>query len=144
MSVAFDQSERCAEDCMPGDKLPVIEAPLTRAACALFAGASGDHNPIHIDIDAARDAGLSDVIGHGMYSMAMLARVLTGWATQAAIRQFRVRFQDVTRIGDVVAYSGVVSERTVEGGAATLRVQLQAADAEGRVKTVGEALLRFT
>ncbi len=31
---------------------PLTVAPITRTTLALFAGASGDHNPIHIDIDA--------------------------------------------------------------------------------------------
>ena len=31
---------------------------------------SGDHNPIHIDLDVARSAGLDDVFAHGMLSMA--------------------------------------------------------------------------
>ena len=44
---------------------------------ALFAGASGDHNPIHIDIDFARKAGMPDVFAHGMLSMAWLGRLLT-------------------------------------------------------------------
>jgi acyl dehydratase len=49
-----------------------VKAPLTRAMLALFAGASGDHNPVHIDIDAARAAGLPDVIGHGMLTITCL------------------------------------------------------------------------
>lgn len=144
MSALTQSAVRAPRDHVAGDHLPSVEAPLSRTTCALFAGASGDHNPIHIDIDAAKAAGLPDVIGHGMYSMAMLGRVLTGWAPQAAIRRFGVRFQDVTRIGDAVAYTGVVAERTEEGKAVLLRIQLQAVDAEGRVKTAGEALLHFT
>ena len=34
-------------------------APITRTMLALYAGASGDHNPIHIDIDFAKKAGLN-------------------------------------------------------------------------------------
>ena len=133
---------RRAQDYAVGDKLPEIAAaPLSRTTCALFAGASGDHNPIHIDIDAAKAAGLPDVIGHGMLSMAMLSRVVTGWAPQAAVREFGVHFQDVTRIGDAVTFSGVVTERTEEGGKVVLRVDLQAADQQGKVKTVGSALV---
>jgi len=69
--------------------------------------------------------------------------VLTGWAPQEAIRRFGVRFQDVTRIGDVISYSGTVVERSLDAGAVTLRVQLQAEDQNGRAKTVGEAIVTF-
>ncbi len=42
-----------------------------------YADASGDHNPIHLDPDTARMAGLPDVILHGMCTMAI--------ATKAAV-----------------------------------------------------------
>lgn len=123
-----------------GDALPPLAlAPLTRATCALFAGASGDHNPIHIDIDAAKAAGLPDVIGHGMLSMAMLGRLLTSWLPQAQLRSFRVRFQEPTLIGDAVTCSGRVMERTEAGQEVLLRVEISAVDQHGRIKTVGEA-----
>jgi acyl dehydratase len=60
--------------------------PISRATLALFAGASGDHNPIHIDLDVARSAGLDDVFAHGMLSMAYLGRLLTGWVPQHPTR----------------------------------------------------------
>ena len=38
-----------------GDSLePMTHNPISRTTLALFAGASGDHNPIHIDIDFAK------------------------------------------------------------------------------------------
>jgi acyl dehydratase len=47
----------------------VLDAPqITRATLALYAGASGDHNPVHIDIDAAHAVGIDDVFAHGMLS----------------------------------------------------------------------------
>ena len=61
-----------------GDKIPdlVIE-PITRSTLALYAGASGDHNPIHIDFDFAKEAGMKDVFAHGMLIMAYLGRAVT-------------------------------------------------------------------
>ncbi len=62
-----------------GDELPELTTrPISRTTLALFAGASGDHNPIHIDTDFARKAGMDDVFAHGMLSMAYLGRLLTG------------------------------------------------------------------
>ena len=50
-----------------GDTLPPLTLPpVNRTTLALFCGASGDHNPIHIDIDFARKAGMPDVFAHGM------------------------------------------------------------------------------
>ncbi|MBO9695225.1 MAG: dehydratase [Sphingopyxis sp.] len=125
-----------------GDRLPPLAlAPLSRTTCALFAGSSGDHNPIHIDSDAAKAAGLPDVIGHGMLSMAMLGRLLTNWAPQAALRGFGVRFQDTTQIGDAVTCSGEVVERFVIDGEVRVKIAIAAIDAAGSTKTAGEAIV---
>ena len=49
-----------------GETLPELQLPpVDRTTLALFAGASGDHNPMHIDIDVARRAGAPDVFAHG-------------------------------------------------------------------------------
>ena len=61
-----------------GDEIPLLStSPITRHTLALYCGASGDHNPIHVDIDYAKESGLDDVIAHGMLSMAYLGRLLT-------------------------------------------------------------------
>ena len=67
-------------DIQVGSEIPALElAPITRFTLALYAGASGDHNPIHIDSDFAKKAGMPDVFAHGMLSMAYLGRMLTNW-----------------------------------------------------------------
>ena len=60
---------------------------LSRTQIVMYAGTSGDYNPLHIDIDYARQAGMPDVFAHGMLSAAYLARVLTRWAEPAALRR---------------------------------------------------------
>lgn len=46
-----------------GDRLPPLTPPpITRQILAVYCGASGDHNPVHVDLDFARAAGLDDVI----------------------------------------------------------------------------------
>lgn len=125
-----------------GDKLPPLALPpLSRTTCALFAGASGDHNPIHIDTDFAHGAGLPDVIGHGMLSMALLGRLVTNWVPQARLRALSARFEDSTRIGEAVTCSGEVVEKTDTSDGILLRVAIQAADQNGNVKSTGQALI---
>ena len=68
-----------------GDQPIHLEAdPISRTTLALYAGASGDHNPMHIDIDYAKAAGQSDVFAHGMLSMAFLGRAVTDWVQGSA------------------------------------------------------------
>lgn len=124
-----------------GDTLaPLVCAPVSRTQLALFAGASNDHNPIHIDIDFARAAGLPDVIAHGMLSMASLARLLTGSVPAGLLRQFDVRFAGVTRVGDQLTCTATVVERFDADGETRVRLRLQAADQKGEVKVAGEAV----
>jgi len=142
VTVALQSTEREVVEFEVGDELPPLSLPpLSRTTCALFAGASGDHNPIHIDVDAARAAGLPDVIGHGMLSMALLGRLVTRWAPQSSLRQLSVKFENVTRIGDAITCTGRVVEKTLEKDAVRIRIEIRAADQSGQTKTTGEALI---
>ena len=125
-----------------GDLLPPLTLPpLDRATLALFAGASGDHMRLHIDTDFARKAGMPDVFGHGMLSMAYLGRLLTDWAPQARLRRFDVRFAGITHLGSVITCSGTVAAISEQDGEVLLKVLLQARTQHGDVKTVGEAVI---
>jgi acyl dehydratase len=126
-----------------GDTLPALHLPpLTRHTLALYCGASGDHNPIHVDIDFAVASGLPDVIAHGMLSAAWMARVLTDWVPQHAIRSLDVRFAAMTTVGERITCSGRVSEK-LEGLPRSARVQLQTTNSDGVVKLTAEALIAW-
>lgn len=126
----------------PGDAMPVLELPpISRATLALYAGASGDHNPIHIDIDFARQSGKSDVFAQGMLSMAYLARALTQWVPQRRIVRYGVRFAAITELGDRIRCSGKVVETIEHLGRRCARVEVTAARQNGEATLVGEALI---
>ncbi len=115
--------------------------PVSRRTLALYAGASGDHNPIHIDIDFAKKAGLGDVIAHGMLIMAYMGRSVTGWVPQSAIRSFTTRFTAITRVGDQITCTGKVAEKMEADGEKRVRVEITAASQDGEVKGAGEAIV---
>lgn len=122
-----------------GAQLPPLRLPpLTRHTLALYCGGSGDHNPIHVDTDFARnEAGLDDVIAHGMLVMAYLGRLLTGWAGTGAVRSMKTRFRAPTRVGDRITCRGEVVEQL----GATVRVRLTAVRQDDTVLADGEALV---
>ncbi|GAC1355369.1 MAG: MaoC family dehydratase [Variovorax sp.] len=125
-----------------GDTMPVLQLPpISRTTLALFAGASGDHNPIHIDIDFAQKAGMKDVFAHGMLSMAYLARALTEWVPQRRILRYGVRFAAITQLGDRVQCSAKVVEKLTHAGRPCARIELTAAKRSGEVTLAGEALV---
>jgi acyl dehydratase len=127
-----------------GDTLPPLTLPaLDRTTLALFAGASGDHVPLHIDLDAARRAGMPDVFGHGMLSMAWMGRLLTGWAPQSALRGFDARFVGITHLGNAITCTGKVVDKGEQDGQRLVRVDLKTVNQYGETKTLGEALFAF-
>ena len=135
--MTFDAQKLAVGDAMPVLQLP----PISRTTLALFAGASGDHNPIHIDIDFAHKAGMKDVFAHGMLSMAYLARGLTEWVPQRRILRYGVRFAAITQLGDRVQCSGKVVEKLTHAGRPCARIELTAAKRSGEVTLAGEALV---
>jgi acyl dehydratase len=129
-------------DIQVGSEIPVLELPpISRFTLALYAGASGDHNPIHIDSDFAKQAGMPDVFAHGMLSMAYLGRMLTNWQPQAQLRKFSNRFAAITQLQDAITCSGKVVEMIERDGETLARCEIQAAKENGEQTLIGEALV---
>lgn len=125
-----------------GDHLPAATfGPVTRTMLALYAGASGDHNPAHIDIDFAKKAGLPDVFAHGMLSFGGLAQLVTRWAGIGRLRSFGARFVAITRVHDLITCEGTVTERFEADGETRLRIALIASAQDGRQTLLGEAVV---
>jgi len=77
---------------MSTDSLESQVFTITRADLVAYAGASGDHNPIHQDEAVARSVGLPGVIAHGMYTMALAARAVEAWFPGAEVVSFGCKF----------------------------------------------------
>ena len=130
------------DDIAVGTELPPLQTEaISRLTLALYCGASGDHNPIHVDSDFAHAAGMDDVFAHGMLGMAYLARVVTGWVPQRAIRALSTRFVAITHVGDRITCSGSVVEKLADR---QVRLALTAQDQSGAVKLAGEAIVELS
>ena len=127
-----------AESLKVGDELPELGIQaINRTTLALFAGASGDHNPMHIDLDVARSAGEPDVFAHGMLSMAYLARYVTDMFPQNTIRSFGVRFTSITPLFAEPVCRGRITALTPDS--ITLAVSVSLADSTSTL--LGEAVI---
>ena len=130
------------DDIAVGTELPPLQTePISRLTLALYCGASGDHNPIHVDSDFAHAAGQDDVFAHGMLSMAYLARLVTGWVPQRTIRSMGTRFVAITHVVDRITCSGSVVEKLADR---QVRLALTAQDQSGAVKLAGEAIVELS
>ena len=131
-----------AKSVVVGDELPPLRLPaIDRKMLAIYAGASGDLNPIHIDIDFARRAGMPDVFAHGMLGMAWLGRLLTQWRPQSCLRRFDVRFMGMIHLGNQSVLTGRVIETLDHGESPSARVQVEMRNQYGELKIQGEALV---
>ena len=115
--------------------------PVTRHTLALYCGASGDHNPIHVDIDFAKAAGFPDVFAHGMLAMGYLGQALTDAVDPRRIRSFSTRFTAITQLGARLTCEGHVTELIEDKGEPRARLALTTEDEIGDIKLAGEAII---
>jgi acyl dehydratase len=125
-----------------GAELPELAVePISRTTLALFAGASGDGNPIHIDLDVARSAGLDDVFAHGMLSMAYLGRLLTDAFPQQQLRSWRVRFAAITPVHAQPVCTGRITSIDESAGERLATIDLRVTLADGTQTLAGQAIV---
>ena len=105
-----------------------------------YAGASGDFNPIHIDVEFAQSVGLPRNILHGLYSMAQVARACTQAAggDPRSLRRLSVQFRGMGFPEQEITVSG--SERETRDG--TVIVDVVAEQGGNQIIRNAEAELR--
>ena len=81
-------------------EITMTSAAVTPLQLALFAAASGDHNPLHLDPEVARRAGFERPLVHGMLTMALAGRLLTDRLGVGCVRMIHTRFTGVAWGGD--------------------------------------------
>ena len=131
------------DDFQPGDALPpLVKDPVHKVQLLKYAGASGDFNLIHTDVETARAVGLDGVIAHGMLSMGFLGQYAASFAGPQAVRRLRVRFSGMVHLGDVLTCRGEVKAvQPGEDGTGLLQITLRAENQKGETVTRGEASL---
>jgi acyl dehydratase len=77
-----------------------------------YAGASGDFNPIHIDLEFAQQVGLPRNILHGLWSMAQVARanVQAAGGDPRSLRRLSVQFRGMGFPEQEIVVTGAVKE----------------------------------
>ena len=127
------------EDVSEGDEAPVLTHELTRTDLVMYAGSSGDFNPMHHDEVKAQAAGLPSVFGHGMFSAGFLARAITDYVGVGSLKSYRVRFVKQTWPGETFTAKVVVKAKRKEDGANLVDLECELTNQDGEVKVAGDA-----
>ncbi len=95
----------------------VLVEDLKRTQLVMYAGASGDYNPLHTDDLFTREvAGYPGVFAHGMLSMGMTGRLLTDWVGDGRLTKYGVRFVNQVWPGDTLTGTAEITEIRQEDG----------------------------
>jgi acyl dehydratase len=127
------------EDVKEGDDAPVFSHELTRTDLVMYAGASGDFNPMHTDEVAAKEAGLPGVFGHGMFTAGLLGKALTDYVGVGNLKRYKVRFTKQTWPGETLTAKITVTSKRDEGGDHLVDLECQVVNQDGESKLQGEA-----
>lgn len=120
-----------------GDTGPSISHQLTRTDLVMYAGASGDFNPMHTDEVAAKQAGLPSVFGHGMFTAGLLATAITDFVGIGRLTSYKVRFTKQTWPGETLTTTVTVREKR-PGNEVVLDCSV--VNQDGEAKITGEAV----
>jgi acyl dehydratase len=125
------------DDVNVGDQAPAIDHQLTRTDLVVYAGASGDFNPMHHDEVAAQAAGLPSVFGHGMFTAGLLATAVTNYVGIGNLTSYRVRFTKQTWPGETLSTTVAVSEKRPNN---EIVLECAVVNENGEAKIQGEAV----
>ena len=127
------------DDVKAGDEAPVKSHKLTRTDLVMYAGASGDFNPMHHDEIKAQAAGLPSVFGHGMFSMGFLAAAINDYVGVGNLTSYSVRFVKQTWPDNVLTTSIVVTGKRNEDGKNLVDLEVNLNNQDGQPVVSGEA-----
>ena len=96
LNVGDTHTERLVED-------------LKRTQIVMYAGASGDYNPVHTDEVFTKEvAGYPSVFAHGMLTMGMTGKMVTNYVGDGRLTEYGVRFTSQVFPGDTLDATATV------------------------------------
>ena len=124
-----------------GMSLPEIKRSITRENINLYAEASHDFNPIHIDEEFARNTPFGGTIAHGMLILAYVSQMMTNAFGRSWLAggKLNVRFKAPARPGDVITVSGKIRKLDKSEEHTLADCEILCSTQEGETVITGEA-----
>ena len=132
-------------DIHQGDSLPSVVKLVTQREINLYAEASGDFNPIHIDESFAAQTPLGGTIAHGMLILAYVSQMMTDAFGQSWLSggKLSVRFKAAARPKDTITTSGKIDSIEQKEGITYVTCSLQSCNQKGETVIMGDAVVKF-
>ena len=128
-----------------GMDLPEIKRDISQENINLYAEASKDFNPIHIDEDFARKTPAGGTIAHGMLILAYISQMMTTAFGQSWLvgGKLNVRFKTPARPGDTITVSGKIRKLDKSEEHALVYCDVLCSNQKGETIITGEAKVEF-
>ncbi len=126
-----------------GMSLLGLKKSLTQEQINLYAEASRDFNPIHIDEEFAKKTPLGGTIAHGMLILAYVSQIMTvafhrDWLVGGKLN---IRFKEPARPGDTITVSGKISKLEKSDRETVVSCDVQCSNQKNELIITGEAKL---
>ena len=124
---------------------PVVKH-ITQEKINLYAEASGDFNPIHIDESFAGRTPLGGTIAHGMLSLAYVSEMMTSAFGQNWLSEGRLRakFKEPARPGDTLTIEGKINCIEQKDDVSYANCTFECRNQKGDMIVTGEAIVKFS
>ena len=128
-----------------GLDLPGLQKHVAQEEINLYARASHDYNPIHIDPEFARNTAAGGTIAHGMLVLAYVSRMMTDSFGKSWLDggRFNIRFKAPARPGDILNIQGKVVKIQKLDQATMVNCEVLCANQKGEAVITGEAVVRI-
>lgn len=128
-----------------GLELPEIQKYVSQDDINLYAKASRDFNPIHIDEEFASKTPAGGIIAHGMLILAYVSQMMTeafgkSWLTAG---RFDIRFKTPARPGDVITVQGKIGKIYKNPDQTTVNCSVNCYNQKCETIISGEAIVRM-
>jgi acyl dehydratase len=134
-----------AADVKVGDtRTEVVLDNVTRTQIVMYAGASGDYNPLHSDeVYVTKVAGYPSVFAHGMLSMGASGKLLTDWVGNGRLTKYGVRFVNQVWPGDTLTATATVDAVREEDGQHLADFSITTVNQDGKPVVTGTATAKL-
>jgi 3-hydroxybutyryl-CoA dehydratase len=129
-----------------GKALGPVAKHITQEKINLYAEASGDFNPIHVDESFAAKTPFGGTIAHGMLNLAYVSEMMTSAFGESWLSggKLRAKFKESARPGDTLTITGTIFCIEQESDVSYANCNFEVRNQKDETIVTGEAIVRLS